>query len=413
MKLPLLFARRYLLARRKGSGGSGRNAANIITAISIAVITVVTAAMVIVLSTMNGINELVDGLYSPFDQDITITPKAGKTFPRDTLPLDAIKALPGVADASWTIEENVMLRAGDRRTVATMKGVEPVYLGMSDMPTHVYTGEAAFAGHTGSSVLLGAALKDLLAVPLDDGVSRPLEIAAPVRGRKLSRYQQAAFAREQVAVAGAFSINLEFDQRYVMVPLELAAGLLHYGDAVNALELHAAPGTEADALAQRVRAIVGEGFLVRTRHQKNALMFRTNATEKWFTFLMLIFIGLIGAFNIIASLTVMMIEKRQDMRTMMGMGGTMTFVRRVFFLQGCLIVSIGTVIGLVVGLLTCLAQQIFGLVRLQDGVVDSYPVKVEPGDLVLIVLAVGLIGLLASWLPLRSLSRRFLQAARA
>ncbi len=413
MKLPLLFARRYLLARRKGSGGSGRNAANIITAISIAVITVVTAAMVIVLSTMNGINELVDGLYSPFDQDITITPKAGKTFPRDTLPLDAIKALPGVADASWTIEENVMLRAGDRRTVATMKGVEPVYLGMSDMPTHVYTGEAAFAGHTGSSVLLGAALKDLLAVPLDDGVSRPLEIAAPVRGRKLSRYQQAAFARELVAVSGAFSINLEFDQRYVMVPLELAAGLLHYGDAVNALELHAAPGTEADALAQRVRAIVGEGFLVRTRHQKNALMFRTNATEKWFTFLMLIFIGLIGAFNIIASLTVMMIEKRQDMRTMMGMGGTMTFVRRVFFLQGCLIVSIGTVIGLVVGLLTCLAQQIFGLVRLQDGVVDSYPVKVEPGDLVLIVLAVGLIGLLASWLPLRSLSRRFLQAARA
>ena len=413
MKLPLLFARRYLLARRKGSGGSGRNAANIITAISIAVITVVTAAMVIVLSTMNGINELVDGLYSPFDQDITITPKAGKTFPRDTLPLDAIKALPGVADASWTIEENVMLRAGDRRTVATMKGVEPVYLGMSDMPTHVYTGEAGFAGHTGSSVLLGAALKDLLAVPLDDGVSRPLEIAAPVRGRKLSRYQQAAFARELVAVSGAFSINLEFDQRYVMVPLELAAGLLHYGDAVNALELHAAPGTEADALAQRVRAIVGEGFLVRTRHQKNALMFRTNATEKWFTFLMLIFIGLIGAFNIIASLTVMMIEKRQDMRTMMGMGGTMTFVRRVFFLQGCLIVSIGTVIGLVVGLLTCLAQQIFGLVRLQDGVVDSYPVKVEPGDLVLIVLAVGLIGLLASWLPLRSLSRRFLQAARA
>lgn len=412
MSLPLLFARRYLFAKR-GADGSGRNAVNIITGISIAVITVVTAAMVIVLSTMNGINDLVDSLYSPFDQDLTITPVTGKTFHRGDLPLEAIKALPAVQNTSWTIEENVVLRAGDRRTVATMKGVEPQYLAMSRLPEHLYVGDAALTGPTGATVVLGAALKDQLAIALDDGVTRPLEIAAPIRGRKLSRYQQAAFERERTAVAGAFTINLDFDQRYVIVPLDLAAELLRYADAVNALEVHAAPGTDTDALAAHVRTLAGDRFLVRTRHQKNELMFRTNATEKWFTFLMLIFIGLIGAFNIIASLTVLMIEKRQDMRTLRGMGATAGFTRRVFFLQGCLIVAWGLVIGLVVGLLVCSAQQLFGLVRLQDGVVDSYPVKVVPSDLLLIVLAVGAIGLLASWLPLGILSRRYLQAAKA
>ncbi len=405
MNLPLLFARRYLLAKR------GRNAINIITLISIVVVAVVTAAMVVVLSTLNGISQLVDTLYSPFDQDITITAAAGKTFSHDSLDLVAIKALSEVQRTSWVIEENVLLRSGGQQTVATMKGVEPQYLEMSRLPAQMYSGDAKFNGVTGPLVILGAALKDGLGVPKDDGVTRPLDIAALVRGSKPGKLSQSSFEQQRVAVAGAFTINLEFDNQYVLAPIGLASELLHYGDAVNALEIQAVKGTGPERLQRKIEAIAGPRFTVKTRHQKNALMYSTNATEKWFTFIVLAFIGLIGAFNIIASLTLMMIEKRQDMRTLSGMGVTEGFIRRVFFLEGMLIVLVGTVSGLLVGLGLCGLQEWTGMVSLQDSVVESYPVLVMGSDLVLIFFAVMAIGTLAAWVPLRSLSRRYLAGA--
>jgi len=406
VNLPLLFARRYLLAKR------GRNAINIITLISIVVVAVVTAAMVVVLSTLNGISLLVDTLYSPFDQDITISAAVGKTFQRDSLDLAVIKALPEVQRTSWVIEENVLLRSGGQQTVATMKGVEPQYLEMSRLPTQMYSGDAEFDGVTGPLVILGAALKDGLGVPKDDGVTRPLDVAALVRGRTPGKLSQSSFEQQRVAVAGAFTINLEFDNQYMLAPIGLAAELLHYGDAVNALEIQAVKGTDPERLQRKIEAIAGPRFTVRTRHQKNALMYSTNATEKWFTFIVLAFIGLIGAFNIIASLTLMMIEKRQDMRTLSGMGVTEGFIRRVFFLEGLLIVLVGTVSGLVVGLGLCGLQEWTGMVSLQDSVVESYPVLVMWTDLILIFFAVMAIGTLAAWVPLRSLSRRYLAASQ-
>jgi len=406
VNLPLLFARRYLLAKRR------QNAVNIITAISIVVVAVVTAAMVVVLSTLNGISSLVDSLYSPFDQDITITPATGKTFPRDSLDLAAIRVLPGVKQASWVIEENVLLRSGEGQAVATMKGVEPQYLAMSGLPGHMYSGDPRLENAHGPVVILGAALKDALHVPKDDGVTEPLQVGALVRGRKIGQLSAAAFEQRSVAVAGAFTINLEFDNQYLLAPIGFAARLLHYGNDVNALELQALPGSNPEKLKRAVEAVAGPRFVVRTRYQKNALMYATNANEKWFTFLVLAFIGLIGAFNIIASLTLMMIEKRQDMRTLGGMGATDGFVRRVFFLEGLLIVAVGTAAGLLLGLGLCALQIATGIITLEGSVVEAYPVKVMATDLVMIFCSVMAIGTLAAWVPLRSLSRRYLVAAQ-
>ncbi len=405
MNPPLLFARRYLLAKRS------RNAVNIITLISIVVVAVVTAAMVVVLRTLNGISALVDTLYSPFDQDITITPATGKTFPRDSLDLAAIKALPGVEKASWVIEENVLLRAGGQQMVATMKGVEPQYLAMSRLDSHMYSGQARLDNGQAPVVVLGAAMKDALQVPVDDGVLEPLEIGALVRGRKLAGFRPSAFEHRRVAVAGAFTINMEFDGQYMVAPIDMAAQLLHYGHEVNALELQAAPGTEPERLKRAVEQVAGAGFTVKTRHQKNALMYATNANEKWFTFAVLAFIGIIGAFNIIASLTLMMIEKRRDMRTVTAMGATNGFVRRLFFQEGLLIVAVGTVLGLALGLALCGLQLWTGVIALEGSVVESYPVKVMWGDLAMIFIAVMVIGTLAAGVPLRSLSRRYLEAS--
>jgi ABC-type lipoprotein release transport system permease subunit len=407
VNLPFLFARRYLLAKRS------TNAINVITLISIVVIAVVTAAMVVVLSALNGINDLVDTLYSPFDQDLSITAAEGKTFERSALPLDSILRLPAVADASWTIEENVLLRSGDQQAVATMKGVEPQYLAMSRMPEYLYSGEPRLEGRSGPLAILGIGLKVDLDVPLDDGITRPLEISAPVRGRKLSRDKQGAFETSAMAVGGAFSMNMEFDTRYALVPLDLAASLLHYDSAVSALELQTQPGTDLEKLATALSNRLGPTFTVRTRYQKNALMYRTNATEKKVTFLLLTFIGLIGAFNIIASLTMMMIEKKADMRTLMGMGATDTLVRRIFLYEGLLIVATGVIAGLVIGGAICWAQMRFGLVPMEGTMVDAFPVKVLWTDLVIVVITVFTIGLVSTRVPLRSLSRRFLHATAA
>lgn len=402
MNLPLLFARRYLFAKRSN------NAINIISAISIVVIAVVTAAMVVVLSTLNGISDLVDTIYSPFDQDITITASQGKTFERSAIDLERIKALPEVQATSWVIEENVLLRSGDQQRVATMKGVEPQYLHMSRMPRYMYSGEPTFDGLTGPAALLGIGLKMDLGVPLDDGVFQALEISAPIRGRKLSKYQQRAFETVALAVRGAFSMNLDFDTKYALVPINTAAEVLHYDSSVTALEIDLSEKGQLDRTADRLRTALGPAFVVKTRYQKNELMYRTNASEKVFTFIVLSFIGLIGAFNIIASLTMMMIEKRRDMGTLTAMGATPGMLRNIFFSEGLLIVVVGVIAGLLFGLGICVAQQRFGLVQLSDSVVEAYPVHVMGTDLVLIAAAVFAIGAAASWIPLRALSKRFI-----
>lgn len=402
MNLPLLFARRYLFARRS------TNAINIITGISIVVIAVVTAAMVVVLSTLNGISDLVDTIYSPFDQDITITPAEGKTFERRAVDLERLLAMPAVKNTSWVIEENVLLRSGDQRMVATLKGVEPRYLEMSRMQQYMYSGEPTFTGVTGPAALLGIGLKMELGVPLDDGVFQALEISAPIRGRKLSKYQQRAFETVAIAVRGAFTMNLEFDSKYALVPINVASELLHYDSAVTALEIELTDKKDMDRVAETLRAQLGPAFTVKTRYQKNALMYQTNASEKLFTFVVLSFIGLIGAFNIIASLTMMMIEKRRDMGTLAAMGATPSVVRGIFFGEGLLIVIVGVITGLLLGLGICFAQQRFGFVQLSDSVVEAYPVHIMGADLVIISIAVLAIGLLASWIPLRALSKRFL-----
>lgn len=407
MNLPLLFARRYLLAKRS------TNAVNMITAISMVVIGVVAAAMVVVLSTMNGIAELVESIYSPFDQDITITPAQGKTFERTELDRNALYALPTVARGSWVVEENVLFRCGDQQSVATLKGVEPQYLEMSRLEEFLYTGKATLEGNSGPTAILGIALKVDLDVPLDDGILAPLEINAPIRGRKLSKYQQGAFEHTAVAVSGSYTMNMEFDSKYAVVPLDLAVDLLQYDSAVSALELQLVAGSNLDKVAAEIRSLIGDDFLVRTRQQKNVLMYQTNASEKFFTFIVLAFIGLIGAFNIIASLTMMMIEKQRDMRTLLGMGATPGTVRRVFLYEGLLLVAVGTVGGILLGLTICYAQIRFGFVELAGSVVESYPVKVVGSDLLLVFTTVMAIGLLAAWVPLRSLSARFLQATAA
>src|SRR5690606_835418 len=222
-------------------------------------------------------------------------------------------------------------------------------------------------------------------------------------GRKLGTMQQRAFEHVEVAMSGFFSMNAEYDMKYVIADIELARALFRYDTVVSALEVQLMPGTSMDRVAADLRAMLGPELGVRTRHQKNALMYETNRMEKRVVFLVLVFIGFIGAFNVIASLTMLMIEKRNDMRTLTAMGAPPDLVRRIFRNGGLLIVATGMVIGMVLGLLLCVAQQQFGLLKLQGSVVEHYALVVRAA-------AGAAVGAVAGGVRLRPLRHRLLPA---
>lgn len=402
MHLPFFIARRYLISKRS------HNAINIITLISIVVVMVITGAMVIILSIMNGITDLIDQIYSPFDQDITITLREGKTFPADTLVLEEMATWPGVLNSSKVIEENVLLMRGDEHGIGKMKGVAPQYLEMSRMAQYTYLGEGIFEDNGDARAILGQGLKDQLGVPLGSETFEPLKVAAPVRGKKISKYRERALNKELIFCSGTFSINLEFDMQYFLVPIDFATNLLEYENHITGLEFDLSDDTDPDEFAERVRTELGPTFDVRTRYQKNQLMYQTNETEKLFVFIILAFIMLLAAFNVIASLTMLMIEKKKDISTLMSMGATMQMVRRIFTYEGILINLAGAGTGIILGVLLSLGQQYFGFIRMSGTIVDAYPVQVLWPDLIGVFVAVGIIGFISTWVPVRILSRRFL-----
>lgn len=406
MNLPFFIARRYLISKRS------HNAINIITLISIIVVMVITGAMVIILSIMNGITDLIEQIYSPFDQDITITLREGKTFPADTLILSEMATWPGVVHRSKVIEENVLLMRADEHGIGKMKAVEPQYLEMSHMKDHAFLGEPLLEQEGQFRAILGQGLKDQMGVQLGAQTFDPLKVAAPVRGKKISKFRERALNKETIYCSGTFSINLEFDMNYFLVPIDFAKGLLEYDDHITGIELDLDDQTDVNEFAERVRDGLGPTFDVRTRYQKNALMYKTNETEKLFVFVILAFIMLLAAFNVIAALTMLMIEKKKDIGTLMSMGAGMQLVRRIFTYEGLLINLAGAGTGILLGVLLSLAQQHFGFIRMSGTIVDAYPVKVIWPDLVIVFLAVSTIGFFSTWFPVKILSKRFLESNR-
>jgi len=406
VNLPFFIARRYLISKRS------HNAINIITLISIIVVMVITGAMVIILSIMNGITDLIEQIYSPFDQDITITLREGKTFPADTLILSEMASWPGVVNSSKVIEENVLLMRADEHGIGKMKAVEAQYLEMSHMDEHAFLGEPLLEEDGQFRAIMGQGLKDQLGVQIGGQTFEPLKVAAPVRGKKISKFRERALNKESIFCSGTFSINLEFDMNYFLVPLDFAKELLEYEDHVTGIELDLDDETDVNEFAERVRDELGPTFDVRTRYQKNALMYKTNETEKLFVFVILAFIMLLAAFNVIAALTMLMIEKKKDISTLLSLGADMRMVRRVFTYEGILINLAGAGTGVLLGVLLSLAQQYFGFIRMSGTIVDAYPVKVIWPDLIIVFLAVSAIGFFSTWVPVRILSRRFLEASR-
>ena len=395
MKLPFFIARRYLFSKKS------HNVINLISIISMVAVGVGSFALIVVMSAFNGLEDLVASLYSTFDPDIKISIKEGKTFDHAAFPEAELRAIPGVVHYTRVIEETALLKYKDNQSIAVVKGVEPDFLEMSDLELMKTDGNIALQEGGADACILGYGIAYNLAVFVEHAFD-PISVHAANREGKLQpNNPAAAFRRKGIRAGGIFAINPDFNDKYVLVPLHFAQDLFQYSTEVTGVEIGLEPGTNEGQVRDKIAAILGDDFNVKTRYQLNEIIYKTNETEKWIAFLIVTFILIIATFNIIGSLVMLIIEKKKDIFTLKSMGATRGMVKGIFVVEGVLITGIGGILGLVIGVLTVLAQQTFGLVELENVIVPYYPVQLSMIDLAAIFGTVVVIGFLSSWFPVQ------------
>lgn len=380
---------------------------NIISWISVSGIAVGTMALVIVLSAFNGLETLVENLYASFDPDLKITLVEGKTFATKTFPKDKILAINEVELYNAALEEIALIKYQDKQTVATVKGVESSFYTMSGIDTMLIEGQVNHTSAAKNSVIMGWGIADQLALFISQS-SYQVSIIVPKKGTQKGITPGSEFNRRIANATGVFSISPDFDTKYVLAGLAFVQDLLQHKDRLSSVELNLKPDADWEKVKEEVQQIVGENYRVQTRFEMNELIFKTNKTEKWITFLILSFILVIASFNIIGSLTMLIIDKQKDVWILKTMGANNKVIRSIFFAEGMLINFLGAFIGMFLGGIICWLQIRFGLLKLEHSVIDYYPMELNALDFVNVSIIVIIIGLVASWYPVRILTKKYL-----
>ncbi len=402
MNFPFYIAKRYLVSKKS------HNAINIISWISVIGITIGTAALIIVLSAFNGLQSLVEDLYASFDPDLKITLVEGKTFNAEDFPKEKIKQLSEVQFYNEALEEVALVKYDDKQTVATIKGVQPDFFDMTGMDSLLIEGTFKPTPEDDNYLLLGWGIADKLALYISTNIPYQLSIIVPKRGTKKGLTPDSEFNRKMINAKGIFSVNPDFDTKYVVSSLAFVQSLLKHKNQLSSVELGLTKNANWEGVKNKVQEIVGENYKVQTRYELNELIFKTNKTEKWITFLILSFILVIASFNIIGSLTMLIIDKKKDVWILKTMGANNAVIRKIFFTEGMLINFLGAFIGMSLGALVCWLQLHFSLLKLEGGVVEAYPIEMQAIDFIYVGIIVVFIGLLASWYPVRVLTKRHL-----
>ncbi len=398
MNFPFYIARRYLFSKKS------HNAINVISLVSVCGVMVATVALVCALSVYNGFGDLVSTLFSHFDPELKITPRYGKVFDPADERIQRIRQLPAIELASEVLEENALVKYRERQVVGVVvKGVDDNFPRLVEIDSVLIDGRFALAEDVVNYATLGIGLASSLGI--NAGFVSPLELYAPKRDERVNLANPAASFRVEYAyIGGVYRINEQaYDENYMIVPLDLARSLFHYEKEISALELKLKPGTDTAAAEREIQSIAGADYLVQNRFEQQEASFRMMQVEKWVTFLILCFILAIALFNIVGSLSMLMIEKKNDVRTLRNMGASEAQIRHIFLLEGWMISAFGGLIGIAIGVILCILQQEYGLIALGDTagafIVDAYPVRVVATDVLAVLLTVLGIGFLAAWYP--------------
>ncbi len=405
MNLPFFIAKRYLISKKK------QNIINIISAISVAGIIVGTMALIIVLSVFNGFNGLIATFYSNFDPDLKITPVKGKMFNPAEYNFEPLKHHPGIIHYSEILEEVALLKYGNQIYPATVKGVPANYVKYTNIDTLIVNGSYMLKRDGINYAVLGQGVAYNLGVRLS--LTDHIMIYVPRKGKQVSLNPARAIRHNYIFPAGIFAVLEDIDAKYIIVSYDYAAELFDSNGLVSSIELGISPIANAGKLQKEVQKIVGKNFIVENKYQQHKLIYKTMESEKWAAYLILVFILIIASFNILGSLSMVIIDKKEDILILRSMGATTQIIRRIFLFEGWLISVAGAFIGSILGVLMCWAQIKFEIITLPGNgsfVISAYPVDVAFTDILLVFTVVLLIGFVVSWYPVKFISRKYLLA---
>lgn len=403
MKLSFYIAKRYLFAKKS------RNAINIISGISVAGVTVGTMALIIILSVFNGLESMVRDIFNTFDPELKITPAEGKVFTPDSSKLAMLGRIEGVTVYSLTLEENALVRYEEKQYIGSVKGVEDNYHEVTGLDSAIVDGEFRLRSNGGRpEAVVGAGIANFLGLNIN--FIAPLEIWVPIRTGSVNLDPEDAFIKKFISPSGIFQIEQDFDSKYILIPLDFARDLLEYDTEVSSIDIKTDITADQKNIKKSVMKIFGPGFIVQDRLQQQAVFYKVMRSERLAIFIILTLILLIASFNIIGSLTMLIIEKERDIEILKSLGADNSLIKRIFIFEGWLISIIGAAAGLLLGFIICWLQLRFGFLKLsgETMVLKSYPVALKLKDFIIVPATVLLIGYWAAWYPVRYLTKKYL-----
>lgn len=406
MNFPFYIAKRYIFSKKS------HNIINIISGISVAGVTVGTLALIVVLSVFNGFEELVKSLFNTFNPDLIITVKEGKTFNASDLPYEKIKNLPGIVSFAEVVEENALLKYKTEQYIVTLKGVSNDFLTDNPLDTMLVDGNFILESNSYNFTVMGYLVAYNLGIKIND-FSNPLHVFVPKRLKKRLINLEQSFNTGTLIPSAVFSVQQEIDSKYVIVPIRFARKLLDYTNEVTSIEIRLAPNSESEFIQKEIQNLTGDSFIVKNRFQQQELLYKIMKSEKWAIFIILSFILIIAVFNVVGSLSMLILDKRKDIAVLFSMGADEKLIKRIFLLEGLLISFSGAIIGLLMGYLLCILQMKFGFIKLgpeeSSFIIPYYPVKLYFTDFVAVFGVVFLIGLVAAWFPVKQIAAKYLK----
>lgn len=394
MNLPTWIARRYFFSRKK------RSFISWLSILSMLGVGIGTMALVIVLSVFNGMDELNRQIFKTFEADMTVSSKQGKRFVASPALLNRLRKVSGVSILTSVAQDNALARYVNAQTVVRLKGVDENYLQRKQLDSSLLEGKLRLSDQGVNYAIVADGVRNDLSISAVD-ILTPLEILYPQSGKSFNVLNPDAFNQEALTVAGVFFIESKYDN-FVLVPLPVARALFGYEpNEVTSLEIQLQPGTDEEAAKQALQDVVGDTLLVQSRDDLNIDLYRTIRIEKLLVGITLAFIILVASINIFFTLSMLVIEKKEDIRILYAMGATTSLVRRIFLTEGAIIALTGAFTGLVLGIVICMAQEQYGFIGMGtvSSIIDAYPVRLDISDIAMTGLLVVLITFLTSWFP--------------
>jgi lipoprotein-releasing system permease protein len=377
------------------------HAINIISGISMIGVLIGSAALIIILSVFNGFQTVILSHYSNFTPELKIEPKVGKSFDPNTNYFNLLKKDARVFSYIEVLQEKVLVKYDGRPFIGTVKGVSAQFMKKGGMDSIVQTGSFTLKKGGINYAVIGSMVQNSLGISVRDQFT-PMEIYSPNRNAGSGANPLNEFTVRPINASGVFTLGQEFDD-LVITPIDFARDLLNQPLNVTSLELNFNKGTNILAVQDAIRDKIGQAYTVKDRSQQNTELYKTLNYERWFIFMILVFVLIIAIFNIIGSLTMLVMDKRKDIAILTSLGANKQLIQGIFFFEGMMISIIGCLAGIFLGLVFCILQQRFGFVKMgaTNTMIDAYPVTLMAGDFIVVFLTVGVIAVIASGISAR------------